>query len=140
MQKFNVKKGDAQFIVDAVSFDEAVTFVQSDGFAMANLWKEDTGLPFNVWMEEPSEGVPYPRSKQRVKYGTSTSPKDCISVSYFDRPTFEIRAGSIKNIKGMSEGDVKKLRSWLTINYELLQKLANGNLSGTDFRNALRRI
>lgn len=139
MKSFRVKHGKGVYVVDAVSEVDAVLHV---GYVcdMANLWKSETGLPFSVWVEEPSEGRPHPHNKRRVKYGNSKNNSECVSVSYWDSPTFDIRAGSVKNVKGMTDGDVTLLRKWLTLNLDLLNKLADAEITGTEFRNSMKRI
>lgn len=114
-------------------------FVDSNDFGMANLWKSETGLPFNVWIEEPSEGVKFSNDKRRVKFGISTSPFECISVSYWDKPEFKIRAGSVRQVSGMIDEDVTKLRQWFVLNYDLLTLLADGKISGGEFRNKMKK-
>ena len=83
---------------------------EEEGFRMSNLYPEDTGLPFVVWVSTGNGA----RHDIRVKVCRGRKIKFSEMVSVGLRPTVHVVSGSLPN------ADLELLRKWVEVNMDTL--------------------
>jgi hypothetical protein len=88
-------------------------------YEMANLYPEDTGLPFVVWISTKT-GVPHD-VRVKVSLGPKMRPSEMTSVAI--RPTVRVVKGEI------SGANLALLTKWINLNREVIMKYWEGDIS-----------
>jgi hypothetical protein len=104
---------------------------QDELFLMSNLFPEDTGLPFIVWVSV-GEGV---RHDVRVKVyrGGKVNPREMTSVAL--RPTVHVTQG-----EGLSGTELKALAQWIELNYDVILKYWNMEISTRQMLDSIKKV
>jgi len=86
----------------------SIEALDEDLYLMTNVWPEDSGLPFVVWIS-PKQSP----HDVRVKVSASTKPLPTVaSVSV--RPEIEVVAGKLSN------RDLALVRQWIELNRQVI--------------------
>ena len=96
---------------------------------MANVPKEDTNLPYDIWIDSSGFKRNTSHSKPRLKVG-----KEHIPVSIENEP---------RVFGNKSKYDIPKFRllvKWIRKNLDLLMKHWNREIDDTQLRNSIKKI
>jgi ribosome-associated translation inhibitor RaiA len=111
---------------------------------MANLRKKETGLPFNIWIQQSSKRGQQQHGPYRVKVqgnnGDSFQSNSTVSVEIHPNGTIKKIHSSDKKMKTFVQSEINKLEKYLTQNKELLDRYFAGELSSTEFGQQAKRV
>ena len=86
-------------------------------FEMANLRKQETGLPYDIWLDSAGATRSVPHNAMRIKVGVDG---DLIPVIITSR-------SNIRTLKSFQKSH--EIETWISENYDTLLKHWNGELS-----------
>lgn len=115
-----------EYLVSPVEYDE--NRIDEDMlFEMANVWKADTGLPMNIWLDDSDR---YKRGGHwmRIKFQLDTSDKnDYANTAPMDLNGV-VRVKLTEHVK-LSGRDFQALRNWIRNNKYALELVMSKKLS-----------
>ena len=100
--------------------DEIHTAVGDEFFEMANVFPEDTGLPFVVYISEKGNA----RHDVRVKVASGPKARDFVATVSV-RPAVEVVGGELDT------GSLDLVRRWIDLNRDVIIQYWDGTIAQT---------
>jgi len=110
---------------------------------MANLRKDETNLPVNVWLDESGKDRPVkhnsPRIKVQINKRSSTNVRMMYPVSICDEPDFLISPKGDKDFD-LTTKDLQKIARWIILNKDLLLRHWNKEIGIATFVVEMKKV
>jgi hypothetical protein len=107
-------------------------------FEMSNLRKQDTGLPVNIYVSSGGSvnNQHGPRIKAMVTSQDKMNPRETVSIMLKK----DIQADDIIGYNTVSASTLAAIREYVNLNYDVLIKYWNDEISTVEMINGLKKI
>lgn len=106
-------------------------------YEMANLSQDMTNLPVIVWADSARNLKHAARIKFQNSYSTKTDGSELIPMTISDNPQIP---NSIKTKLRIKSKDLNKIKQWVILNKDLLEKYFKEDINTLDFITNMKKV